>query len=159
MEMDKETREEILESEDELLKGLLDAARDRESEVVTIEIARKGRVYFRFRIRALTEKEVERCRELATKYTKNRQGIKIPEEASNAKYRSLLIHTATVEEDRKKLWDNKALWEKLNVLNGVDVIDQVLLPGEKEKIIEKLDEISGFVDDSKYDEIEELAKN
>lgn len=154
------SKDDALANEDQLLRGLLEAAEDRENEETEIEIARKGRVYFKFRIRPLTEKESNRCNDLATKYVRKR-GIRIAEDMDMAKYRSLLIHTATVEEDRAKVWDNKAVWEKLNVLSGIDAIDKVLLPGEKEAVINKINEISGFSDDDEeeIEDLETLAKN
>ncbi|WP_199615549.1 phage tail assembly chaperone [Paenibacillus alkalitolerans] len=154
-----EKKDDILLHEDALLRGLLEAAEDRNSEVVEIEIARKGKVYFKFRVRPVDEKESNRCNDLATKYERKR-GIRIPVDVDTAKYRSLLIHTATVDEDRAKVWDNKKLWEQLNVLSGIDVIEKVLLPGEKEAVIKKINEISGYNENEDDDEdLEALAKN
>ena len=75
-------------------------------------------------------------------------------ETNTAKFRSWLIYTATIDEDRAKTWDNKKAQEAFNVLQGVDVIDAVLLSGEKDRIIEVINEISGY-DDS----LDEIAKN
>ena len=71
-----------------------------------------------------------------------------------AKFRSWLIYAATVDEDRAKTWDNKQAQEALGVLQGVDMIDAVLLSGEKDRIIDRINEISGYGDD-----VEETAKN
>ena len=71
-----------------------------------------------------------------------------------SKFRSWLIYTATVDEDRAKLWDNKQAQQAFNVLQGVDVIDCVLLSGEKDRIIDRINEISGY-----DDEADETAKN
>lgn len=149
-------KEDYLAAEDDILPGLLDAAGDQEDETVTIEIARKGRVYFRFRVRGLSETEYQKCKDQATKYKKNRQlgGIKMPEDTDTAKFRSLLIHTATVKEDRQRLWNNKEAWKQLNVLNGPDLIDKVLRAGEKDAVVAKIDELSGY-----DEELEEVAKN
>jgi len=151
-----EDREEYLALEDDLLRGLLEAAQEQTSETVTIEISRKGKTYFRFRVRGLTEKEYNDCREKATKYAVNKRfgGIKLPQETDAAMYRSHLIYQATVEEDRAKLWDNKKAWERLNVLSGPELIDKVLLAGEKAAVIDKIDELSGYEED-----LEEVAKN
>ena len=70
-----------------------------------------------------------------------------------------LIYTATVEADREKLWDNKKVWESLRakdlqIMNGLDVIEYCLKAGEKDKIIECIDSLSGFEEN-----IEEVAKN
>lgn len=155
-------KEAYLMNENELLKGLLEAAQGKSSEenFVQIEVVRKvagnEKVCFSFRIRPLSEEEYTKCREDATKYVRNKQfgGIKLPEDTNTVRFRSALIYTATVEEDRKKLWDNKEAQKALKVINGVDLIDQVLFAGEKDKILEKIDSISGY--ESK---LEEVAKN
>ena len=71
-----------------------------------------------------------------------------------AKFRSWLIYTATVDEDRAKLWDSKQAQQAFNVLQGVDLIDCVLLSGEKDRIIDRINEISGY-----SEEVDETAKN
>jgi len=78
----------------------------------------------------------------------------MPTGTDTAKYRSLLIYTATVPEDRQALWDNREVWQQLNVLSGWQVIDRVLLAGEKDAVLAKLDQISGFGAN-----LEEVAKN
>lgn len=158
VEMDEETTQETLRTyENDILGGLLAAAgfAEDESETETIEIRRNGVTYLRFKIRPLSEEEYEKCRELHTHYVKSKRlgGIRIPESTDNAKYRSELIYTATVAEDREKIWDNKAAWAKLDVMSGRELIGRVLKPGEKDAIIDRLDEISG------YSSLEEVAKN
>ena len=83
-----------------------------------------------------------------------RIGVKVPETTNAVRFRSQLIYEATVPEDRKDIWDNKAAWEKLNVASGVDAIDKILKSGEKDKIVEQIDAISGY-----GDELEETTKN
>jgi len=153
---EKLDREELLANEDELLRGLLEAA-EYPKEETEIEIARKGKVLFRFRVRPLTEAEIEECRKKATKYIRNKAGVLVAEQFNLPLFRTLLIHRATVEEDRKRLWDNKTVWDKLNVPSGLEVIDAVLLPGEKTAVVDKIGEISGYVENE--EELEELAKN
>jgi hypothetical protein len=68
---EKQEKEDIFVNEDALLRRLLEAVEYQQNEVVTIEIARKGKVYFQFRIRPISEKEAERCSDLATKYTRS----------------------------------------------------------------------------------------
>lgn len=152
------TKEELLMSEQDLLKGLLAAADDKtdEGNAIRIDVIRKDKVFFRFRIRPLGEDEYNDCREKATKYVRNNKlaGLKMPEETNTVRYRSSLIFVATVKEDREKLWCNKDAWKALDVLNGPDLIDKVLLAGEKDAILEKLDEISGYSSN-----IEEVVKN
>lgn len=150
MSEEKLNNEELLAVEDSILNGLLGAYEDQKEDTVTIEIARKGKVFFSFDIRALTEKQYNDLQDKATKFkkAKNLGGVKVAEETDVTKFRSLLIYHATVEEDRKKLWNNKEAWNKLNVLNGPDLIDKVLKAGEKKAIIDKIDEISGYSDES-----------
>lgn len=152
----EEARDEYLAMEQDILKGLLAAAEEQKTEIVTIEIARKGKVYFRFRIRGLTEKEYNECREKATKYVTNRRlgGLRLPQDTDAAMFRSYLIYKATIEEDREKIWDNKEAWERLGVLSGPELIDKVLMAGEKAMVIDKIDQLSGY-----EEELEEVAKN
>ncbi|MFA9457432.1 hypothetical protein ACERJO_11775 [Halalkalibacter sp. AB-rgal2] len=159
----KPNNEELLATEETFLRGLLDAAEDQKQNVVKIEIARNGKVYFSFDIHALTEQEYMKAQNDATKFKKARNlgGVKVAEETNQAKFRSLLIYRATTKEDQGKLWNNKEAWDQLNVLNGVDLIDKVLLAGEKKAIIDKIDEISGYKDDEDEDStsVGEYAKN
>lgn len=158
----EETKNQMRAFEGDILKGMLEAAKFQTDEVRNIEVARGGKVFFTFRIRPLSEGEYEKCRKKHTKYVRNKQlGIKMPEDTNSVKYRSELIYTATVEEDRKKTWDNKQLWEALekmgkgDVLTGTDVIDLVLMPGEKAAIVDQIDDLSGFDNDN----LEEVTKN
>ena len=143
--------------ENDILGGLLAAAnyRDDEDEVLPIEIVRNGVTLLKFSIRPLSEEEYTKCREKHTKYVRNKHlGIKVPEETDTAAYRSALIYEATVEADRAAVWDNKEAWKQLDVLSGSQLIGRVLKPGEKDAILAKLDEISGY-----SSELEETAKN
>ena len=55
-----------------------------------------------------------------------------------------MIYNATIAEDQEKLWDNKQVQEALrrrgkHIINALDVIDAVLLPGEKEVTLTALE--------------------
>lgn len=90
-----------------------------------------------------------------TTYKRNKQlGTKVAESVEVASYRSDIIYMATVEEDRKKIWDNKAAWDRLGVATGRDLIDIVLMAGEKDAVLDKIEEISGF-----QPTVEETVKN
>lgn len=156
MSEEKLNNEELLAVEDDVLNGLLGAYEDQREDTVTIEIARKGKVFFSFDIRALTEKQYNDLQDQATKFkkAKNLGGVKVAEETDITRFRSLLIYHATVEEDRANLWDNKEAWKQLNVVSGWQVIDKVLKAGEKKVVIDKIDEISGYSDES-----DEIVKN
>lgn len=82
--------------------------------------------------------------------TKNRrQGIRVADELDMPKYRASLIYNSTTEEDKAKLWDNPAVKKGLDakgicIINALDVIDAVLLPGEKDRIMDIIDDVNGF---------------
>lgn len=151
--------EAYLMNERDMLAGLFAAAQDvsATTEVVKIERLVQGekKILFTFRIHGLTEREYDTCREEATTYRRERKmgNMKLPEDTDSPKLRSWVIYTATHPDDRKALWENKTLWEKLNVLNAQDAIDRVLRAGEKDRIINRIEELSGF------GEIEEAAGN
>lgn len=156
----EETQAQIRMNEEDIIQGLISAADYGAEDHQTIEIVREGRVYFRFRIRPLREDEYNQCKKKHTKYVRNRNiGMKMPEDTNSVKYRSELIYQATVDEDRRKLWDNKKVWEALRdkdmqIMNGLDVIEYSLKAGEKDRIIDAIDKLSG------YDTaLEEVAKN
>jgi len=152
------TQEEILMNETELLQGLLDSAKARDDKSFhhRVDIKRKGVLKFSFRIRPLSEDEYTSCLKNATKFSKPKKfgEVKVPIETNRALHRSYLIYNATVDEDREKIWDNKKAQNALNILTGVDMIDTILLAGEKDSIVDLLDDISGFNSD-----MEEEAKN
>ena len=155
-----ETRSVLRENEEDFIKGLIDAAEFGSEETQRIEVIRDGRLYFAFHIRPLSAEEYEACRRKHTKYVRNKRlGIKTPEETNRVKYQSALIYQATVDEDREKLWDNRKVWQAINakkdrIMNGLDVIECTLKAGEKDKILEAIDKLSGYDDD-----LEETAKN
>lgn len=154
---EEENKGQIRAHESDILKGLLAAAnfKAEEENIHPVEIARNGTVFFTFRIRPLSEEEYQTCKEKNTKYVRNKQlGIKFPEDTDSVRYRSALIYQATIEEDRAKVWDNKDAWKALNVLNGIDLIDKILLAGEKDATLDLIDKISGYIVTT-----EELAKN
>lgn len=165
---EKETQGQLLTVENDFIAGMLAAAAYKNDELRQIDIVRDGRLYFSFRVHALGEEEANKCRKKYTKYVRNKQiGIKFAEETDNAKFRSSLIYHATVEEDRSKLWDNQTIWEGLRkqgvlVVTALDVIESVLLGGEKDRVIDEINKLSGF-DSENLEEVEnkmeETAKN
>lgn len=155
--MDQEDGGAARMSESELLKGLIEAGtgKDSKDSYERIQIRRKGKLFFEFRIRPISEEESVECREKATKFAPRKRGQPKREiETNAAKFRSWLIYTATVDEDRQKTWDSKEAQDALNVLTGVDMIEAVLLAGEKDQVIDRINEISGY-----GEEALETAKN
>ncbi len=158
-EVTTETKEEDVEElkafEGDVLSALLNAA-DFGKESYLMRIIRGNTIVLQFHIHPLSEEEYNKCREKNTKYVRNKRiGTQVPEKTNAVRFRSQLIYTATDEEDRKNIWNNKQAWEKLDVASGVDLIDKVLKSGEKDEIISQIDKISGY-DDS---QLEETVKN
>ncbi len=151
----------ILENENDMIRGLLDAANDVDALTREIAIVRNGRTFFKFSVHPLTEDELNQIRKKYTKYAKNkRQGIKVAEEIDNAKYRASIIYNSTIPSDREKLWSNKQVWNQLErtgkfIINELDVIAAVLLPGEVDQIMDVIDDLNGF----NGDELRSTAKN
>lgn len=165
-ETQEQMKQMIRSNEDDFIQGLIDAAQFSDEETQRIEIIREGRLYFAFSIRPLSSEEYEKCRKKHTKYVRNRQlGMKMPEGTDRVKYQSALIYEATINDDKVKLWDNRKVWDALNakrdhIINGLDVIESVLKAGEKDKILEAIDKLSGY--DNNLEEInslEDAAKN
>lgn len=157
-ELDREEIKELTRKyEDDILAGLLAASayKTDEDETAKIEIVRNGTVVLAFRIRPLSEEEYLRARKDNTVYRRNKTvGGRVADHVDTSRYRSQLIYDATVEKDREKIWNNRDAWSRLSVVNGIDLVDVVLKSGEKDAIIDKLDEISGY-----QLSMEETAKN
>ena len=154
----EEIQNEVAINEAELLRSL--TRKDHNEDTTKIEVKFRG-VVFRFRIRALSEREYDDCREKCTKYSKNRRlgNMRLPEKTDTVRYHTLLIYTATVEEDRAKLWDNKTLWDAVNAVTGTDMVDRLIpTAGKKQSIVEQIEKLSGF-DDEDEAAFEETVKN
>lgn len=154
----EEVQTEVAINEAELLKAL--SGKDHKDETLTIEVKFRG-ITFAFRIRALSEREYDDCRERCTKYSKNRRlgNMRLPEKTDTVKYHTLLIYTATVAEDRAKLWDNKTLWNAVNAVTGTDMVDHLIpTAGKKQSIVEQIQRLSGF-DDEDEENYNETVKN
>ena len=154
---EEEVKEELLINEDEILKALNDQ-KQHDDMVEKIAVV-FGKTKFTFRIRPLSEKEWDKCRERNTKYQKNRRlgGIRLPESTNTTGYHSDLIYTATVDEDREKLWNNKKLWSAVGALTGTDMVDKLIpFAGKKQQIVERIERLSGYDDEDEY---EDTVKN
>lgn len=157
---EEETKALVRANEEDFIQGLIDAAEYASEETLRVEVIRDGRLYFAFNIRPLSSQEYEKCKKKHTKYVRNKQlGMKLPEDTDRVKYQSAIIYEATVDEDRRKLWDNRKVWDALNakedrIMNGLDVIEYCLKAGEKDKVLEAIDKLSGYETD-----LEEVAKN
>lgn len=147
---EEETKQQLLERETDLLEGLLAAADYAMNEELTLDISRNGKTYFSFTVHPLSEDEIMQIRKKYTKKVKNRRtGIRVSDELDVAKFRCSLIYNSTIDGDKEKIWNNKELWEGLRkqghvVVNALDVVEALLLPGEKERIIQELDALGGY---------------
>lgn len=154
---EQEIKQELLINEDEILKALTDKEQ-HDDRIETVQVV-FGKTPFSFRIRPLSEKEWDKCRERNTKYSKNRRlgGMRLPESTNTTGYHSDLIYTATVDEDKAKLWDNKRLWAAVNAVTGTDMVDKLIpYAGKKQAIVERIERLSGYDEDDEY---EETVKN
>lgn len=153
------TSDELLINEGDILKALTEGDIHAGSiETIECKLGSVGK--FAFRIRPLSEREYDKCRERATKYAKNRRlgGMRLPESTDTTAYHTELIYTATVDEDKAKLWDNKTLWKAAGALTGRDMVDKLIpYAGVKQRIIERIESLSGF--DDEEDNYGDTVKN
>lgn len=168
-ELDQESQNEALrEQASPILEGIIAAAQNVAEENKEITLSRNGKSYFKLVIQPLSDSTVKRLRQKCTKYTKSKAyGVKVPEDTDLTKYRSMFIYEATINKD--ETWDNKELWKVLEprfpIVQGWQTIDQVLLAGEKDRIVDEINMLSGYTDDededSKSDEenLEDVVKN
>ncbi len=148
------TQEELLMSEDEILQAMIEAAEEKEHTYKRAQIVRNKEVKLSFRVRGLSEDEVHACRKKAVTKRGKKYGVNVAEEIDGVLFRNLVIYTATHEDDRKKLWDNKAFWKKYNLVTGTEAVDKILFGGEKEAVMNLIDSLSG------YDlEVDDIIKN
>lgn len=150
------TREELLSAEDDILAGVLGAVESKENDYETIVIKRGDKVFFKFGVRGFSEDEIRQIRERNSIYRKNNMGVKVLDEFKDVRFTSEIIYKATIDKDREKIWDNPQIKNKLGCLTGLDVIEKVLMAGEKDAIYSRIQRMSGF---GKEDEIVETLKN
>lgn len=115
---------------------------------------------FSFFVRPLTEEELKDCRRKATKRRpdpRGRQFGMIELETDYFRVKSYKIIAATVDKGQGILWKNKKLKDSLNLIDDVDVVETVLMAGEKNRISDIIDEISGYGEDDFT--LEDTAKN
>ena len=161
------SQEEVMMTQEELINGLLAASDfDKDENLITpVEIRRAGQLFFNFHVTPLSEKELMRLRKLSCPKFKSKT-VKNHFEYGDPRldeFRSRKIYAATTPEDRAKLWDNPQAKAGLiakgkTIMESWEIIDAVLMAGEKSKVAELIDKISGFTDDEPL-ELEEYAKN
>ena len=140
--IDEMTEEGYKQFDGNLADALLKASDFKNELEAEMKIVRNKVLLFQFKIHPLSEADYNRIREKNIKHRGKKD-----EKLDLVRYRSNLIYEATTDEDRKRLWNQREIWDKLDVASGVDVITEVLNPGEKQKIIDAIDAISGYSDD------------
>ncbi len=141
-------KEEVLQNEDALLRGLLEAGnyKNEESFRRKVEIKRGGRILFAFTVRPLDEDEEIACYRKATPMLPNPQGKHLPKvdgKTDHAAMRSWKIYTATIEEDRQRIWNNPQYKQRKGLVTPIEVIDSLLRSGDKDAVLAVIDQISG----------------
>ncbi len=162
------SREKVLASEEDMIAGLLAAAEYENDEniIKTVRIERNGKFFFEFKIHPLSEKELTQIRKRSTDYYRNPAGKNLPKVEGDirmAEFRSRKIYAATCDDDKEKLWDNPKVKAGLkakghDIIESFEVVDAVLMGGEKYQVSEAIDDISGYNDDEQL-ELEDYAKN
>ena len=167
------TKDEVLQSEDSLLRGLLEAGSYKDDEEFRrkIEIRRGNRVLFSFTVRPLDEDEEIACYRKATPKIPNPAGRHLPKvdgKTDTAAMRSWKIYTATIDEDRRIIWDNPEYKRQKGLITPIEVIDSLLRSGDKDAVLAVIDSISGSGggndtvgtdEDATPPSLEEYAKN
>ncbi|WP_278566891.1 phage tail assembly chaperone [Emergencia timonensis] len=151
-------------AEYDLLTALLETAEFKNSEdaITEIDIKRNGRYMFTLHLHPISDADTRRIRKKATTYMPNPNNRKLPpveKEFNSAKFNSLLIYTASTDEDRKKVWGNRQLMDKLDVTEPWETVDHLLLFGEKMDICDRIMESSGMGEDEESASPEEYVKN
>lgn len=135
----KDDELEVVEAD--IVDALVSAAEYRsvENHRQPIRIMRDGKTLFKFTLESVSEDIWRKCRN-QNYINRNRRN----EDFNEARFASQLIFEATIDADKARLWNNKAVWRKLNVVTGVDVVNAVLLPAEKLKLVSIIEELSGY---------------
>jgi hypothetical protein len=112
--------------QDDLLRMLLDAEDKPEKEI-------KMRRFGAFRVRALDDKDLSSIRERAT----------FGNTFDMEKFKALIIEKGCIVPQ----WNHPELLAKYNAVDGSEVVEKRLLPGEKEVLSDKILNLSGYSQD------------
>lgn len=151
------------EAEFDLVSALLKAAEYKDDNITTVNLKWNGEPLFPVNIRPISEPDARMARKKATTYMKNPNGKNLPpieKDFNTSLFNSWIIYLGTTEEDQVKVWGNPAVMQKYGLMQPVESIDILLPLGLKNKLSDKVLDISGMKDDD--DEIidqEEYAKN
>jgi hypothetical protein len=100
---------------------------------------------FSFRVVSMFESEYNRIRDKHTTWERNKQfgPARLPVKQDVAAFRSELIYEATHQED-KKMWEDLELQELSGAMTAEETPEKVLWAGEKDQVVETIEQISGF---------------
>lgn len=148
----------------DLTTALLSAAAFRTSEeaITEVEIKRNGKYYFTLHVHPISDSDSRKARKKATTYMPNPNGRKLPpieKDFNSAIFHSNLIYAATTAEDQAKIWNNRAVMDKYDIVDPIDTVDTLLAVGEKLEIVDVIMDISGLNPDVDEVEPEDYAKN
>ena len=157
------TAKEKKEKEYDLVASLLKAAdyRNDEDLITTAEIRRNGKFLFEVNLHPIGDEEAKKIRRKATSYMPNPTNKKLPpieKDFNSGLFNALIIYHGTTEEDKKRIWGNKEIMDKFNLIEPHESIDVLLTVGEKNKLSDLVIEISGWNEETDKDE-EEYVKN
>ena len=159
-----ENANNVKEASYDLVASLMEAAGYRENKdlITTVNIARSGKFLFAVDIRPVGDVEIRAARKKATKYMPNPQNRKLPpieKEFNGSLFNSLIIYAATTDEDKARIWGNKAIMDKFGLVEAYESIDILLTVGEKTALADKVVEISGMDIEDEEVSTEEYVKN
>lgn len=147
-------RADLVSREDAIVRALFSGSRETKVPVGVIKIPRlqvpaadgEGTEALSFRVRGIKREVLDECTKLASRRERDRDlpGYQFREVTNQAELESLIIHRATVREDRALLWDNPAALNHYGVGEGPEVIREMLLAGEIASAVMTVFELSGF---------------
>ena len=146
----EERRKILLANEDDMITNILRENTPEEEVRAEITVPRGGKPYIIFTVHSLSSRMLDDIRRKYTKYEKSKnRGVRVANDVDSPSYRASLIYNSTIDEDKRKLWDNDRLKQGLtrqgkSIINALDVINTVLRPGEIDYIISILDQVNGF---------------
>ncbi len=139
--------------EEDIVAALLEAAdfRNDEGLITPVEIKRNGKILFSFKVRPVSDGEAAFARKKARKMIPNPAGKKLPRiegEFDAPKFNSWLIYVATVDEDKERVWGQKAIMDKYDLMEPWETVGIVLTAGEKNAVVDVITDISGMSDEA-----------
>lgn len=153
---------DVRNDEENMVKKLLGLAGfNDEQEPTTINIKRNGAVALSFRIRPLTDDEIQKCRKSSTIYEqRNKRAPKYAAGIDDSKNSAMIIYEATVDEDKKRIWGNKEFKQALGLMQNWECVNKILKPGEKSYVVDAILELSGYTNDGvSIEEYDKEIKN